>query len=752
MLFQRGRHLIWNALEKLPHFLFSRRKRKRTMEIDKEEFRPVSIIRPARVRLPAMDDATRQATLQRALFLAGIETSTAEALDLSRLLPFPSEAKAALQSRAGERWVHVTGPVDDQTIFLSTQGLTGVVVNFGGGIRRLQSLRGDRVSLQRIPDDDRIGYFELTPAQHLQLTRPRTMLAALYHPENFPLPRFALGIADLARSIREEWLGEVQLLDMQLGETVNSILAAVCRTNPELLGISVTFGQFDVLDALLRGLERLPVRPTVVVGGSLGALLCDDLLQARRVDFVATGAGELTIRELARYMASGTDINLIPDCSYWDAVGGRIVRTGRSRNKDVPSMIPELDLLPATLRASGVMQLESSRGCSYACSFCPREHKGMWSGEHADSLEGVLPYVSAVFNAHPQIDRRIFLVDEEFVGYQEEALAQSRCIGVASQLAVYGFRFETSSRIDQVYRARRDKAWHLERMKFWRQLSKIGLDRCLFGVESGVDSVLQRFNKKTTCEQNVRALRLLSLLDIPIRCTYITFDPLMTLEELGATLRFLARDDLFLRPYGDELEEEDYSRIYDIACDSELAKVYSTGRPFYHTVSYMGVSMEALIGSKYLRMVEEAGLAGEVNRMMGRREAAYRDERIGRLSEVSQYWVDRNFSLDYVLKSLEKCSSRSVRHVIRDARLILKEASFSFIMNSYEAISSGAPDVADEIKLKAHFEALLHRIAGSIDRIAGLLDAEKRQSLQDTYAEWCERDQWRLINGICIAS
>lgn len=685
------------------------------------------------------------------MHLAGIETSAAEALELSRQLPFPNEAKKVLQGLTGEHWVHVTGTVDDQTIFLSTQGLTGVVANFGGGIRRLQSLRGDRVSLHGVPDEDRIGYFALTPEQHQQLTRPRTLLAALYHPENFPLPRFALGIADLARSIREEWLGEVQLLDMQLGETVNSILAAVRRMEPELLGISVTFGQFDVLDALLRGLEQMPARPTVVVGGSLGSLLCDDLLEARRVNFVATGAGELTIRELARYIAGGTDINSIPDCSYWDAASSRIVRTGRSRNKDVPSMIPELDLLPATLRASGVMQLESSRGCSYACSFCPREHKGMWSGEHADSLESVLPHVNSVFNAHPQIDRRIFLVDEEFVGYQEEALAQSRCIGVASQLAVYGFRFETSSRIDQVYRPRRDKAWHLERMKFWRQLTKIGLDRCLFGVESGVDSVLQRFNKKTTCEQNVRALRLLSLLDIPIRCTYITFDPLMTLEELGETLRFLARDDLFLWPYGGDLAE-DYSRIYDIACDNELARAYSTGRPFYHTVSYMGVSMEALIGSKYLRMVEEAGLAGEMNRMMGRREAAYRDERIGRLSEASQYWVDRNFSLDYVLKSLEKCSDRSVRHVIRAARLILKEASFSFITEGYEAIASGAPDVATETKLKAHFEAQLHRISGSIDQIAGLLDAEKRQSLRDTYAEWRDRDQWRLINGICIAS
>lgn len=79
----------------------------------------------------------------------------------------------------------------------------------------------------------------------------------------------------------------------------------------------------------------------------------------------------------------------------------------------------------------------------------------------------------------------------------------------------------------------------------WRTLCERGLRRCLFGVESGVSSILRRFNKETTSDQNALAIRTLSAL---ARYTYITFDHLMTAEELLATHAFQARTDLLLQP------------------------------------------------------------------------------------------------------------------------------------------------------------------------------------------------------------
>jgi hypothetical protein len=45
-----------------------------------------------------------------------------------------------------------------------------------------------------------------------RLARPRVLLTSLYHPEWFPLPRFALAISDLARAARLTLMGQVRLI------------------------------------------------------------------------------------------------------------------------------------------------------------------------------------------------------------------------------------------------------------------------------------------------------------------------------------------------------------------------------------------------------------------------------------------------------------------------------------------------------------------------------------------------------------
>lgn len=60
-----------------------------------------------------------------------------------------------------------------------------------------------------------------------RLSRPEVLLAALYHPEYFPLPRFPLGISDVARAARSTLMGTVRLADMQLGVTLEALVHQV---------------------------------------------------------------------------------------------------------------------------------------------------------------------------------------------------------------------------------------------------------------------------------------------------------------------------------------------------------------------------------------------------------------------------------------------------------------------------------------------------------------------------------------------
>ena len=414
-------------------------------------------------------------------------------------------------------------------------------------------------------------------------------------------------------------------------------------------------------------------------------------------------------------------------------------------------IFPELDLLPATFDHHGVAQLETSRGCTNFCSFCPRGHKGLWSGAAPERLPWMLAEMRSVFDRYPHVSRTVYLVDEEFIGRDDDAAG--RALRVARVVHEAGFGWESSCRVDQVVRPDRGLAWHAGRVDMWRELARWGLRRMLFGVESGVDSILERFSKETTGDQNALAIRTLSALGVPTRFTYITFDQLMTLEELKATYAFQGRTDLLLRPMPQLSAEE----IVQGVRDEDFAAATATGQPLHTAISYMLVSMECLIGAAYTRQVQAAGLAGAVRPSMGRVDAEFADWRIGVASDWAQLWVDRNFALDYTLKSLEKVLDGQPRHAVRRARMVLKDAAYTVLGQMIAAIEAHplAGAVDGERRLSAQIGAMLDaqiqelgaRMDPAVRRVAASLPAHHVRTLHTQYQRWAEAAGWRLINA-----
>ena len=479
------------------------------------------------------------------------------------------------------------------------------------------------------------------------------------------------------------------------------------------------------------------VASSTIVGGSLAALNADLLNEQYPGILVAEGPGERPMQDLVRHWHGDLDRSEI----HGVLGAGRERTRGRPKNLDTDGFLPELDLLERTLDEGGVMQLESSRGCTHACSFCPRNHKGLWAGE-VNSLEEILATMAPLYEERPALSRKVFLVDEEFVGYDRSGEALERCENVAKQLDSAGFSWETSTRVDQVARPDRDRSWHVRRIEFWRALLEHRLGRCLFGVESGVDNILRRFNKHTTAEQNVLAIRTLTAMGVPIRCTYITFDPLMTIDELCESYRFQGRQDLILKP----ALELTPSELYDAVRDPGYVAESGAGRPFYEKIPYMLVSMECLIGSPYLRAVEKANLAGEVHPLMGRRNADYADPAIGLMSEWSQRWIDRNFSFDYTLKSLEKTTDGSEGQAIRSLRGILKRSSYGLLGEMIELAAEGLDSVACELAVERQMASLRNIVAMPCASLIQGMHPDRADKLSSEYEAWSERVSWGLIN------
>ncbi len=107
------------------------------------------------------------------------------------------------------------------------------------------------------------------------------------------MPRFPLAISDLARAARATLLGQVELMDMQLGVTLQDIIDRVSSGEVDVLGVSAPFGQHDLMTQLLDAATSLDQSPMVIAGGSLTArneqllLQCDAACAGAAVDLGA---------------------------------------------------------------------------------------------------------------------------------------------------------------------------------------------------------------------------------------------------------------------------------------------------------------------------------------------------------------------------------------------------------------------------------------------------------------------------------
>ena len=666
----------------------------------------------------------------------------------------------------------VAGPLDARLVMIKESDESWLALN--GDRKRFLEFSNEFNELRRksrrglSPQ----GFGIVKPSRKIiqRLTQPSVYLVALHRSEIFPLPRFALGISVLASALRRDFSGQVVLDDMQLGRSISEVVEAIRSVNPDIVGISATFLQHDLLSELLTRLQLDKKNsPQVIVGGSLPVLILEKLLARWPMLWVCVGQGEKTILDITSWWRGDILKDEIAGMAYSD---GRIMhRSPEVSSKSFAVFTPELDLLDATLSFNGVLNLESSRGCTNACTFCPRNHKGSWFSAENDVFDEVLIDISKTFDNHQRTARKIFLVDEEFIGSINNGSELDRIRLITDKLFSYGFRWEASTRIDQVVDPKEGPSWHSDRIKFWRFLLTKGLDRCLFGLESGVNTVLDRFNKQTSSEQNVTALRTLSACGVPMRCTYILFDQLMTFDELIDSFLFIGRRDVLLK----ECSGVPPGRLVEAVCDEDFISLNSLDQPLYKTIPYMLVTLELFGDAPYQKKVSNKVRAKNegISLDLGTKAQGFVDQHIGLISGWAQRWIDRNFSFDYTLKSLQKVTNVEQRRALERIRFLLKKSAYTWLGHVLAA-STGNLDIIEGLKDSIILEMnALHReepldcnkadiamisccnslfnvLANELDnefQIAlGGLSREHRDIMLREHWRWINRTEWELLH------
>src|SRR5262245_6229561 len=187
----------------------------------------------------------------------------------------------------------------------------------------------------------------------------------------------------------------------------------VRQLQPDVVGLSTMTFQRKTALKIIQLIRSVRPGVRIVVGGYDPSLAVDAYTDSdAQVDFIVRGEGEITLRELLRALESGGDLSRIAGLSYRDGEGFR-------HNPDRPInglegdeiKLPKRDarmLHGYTLLGRQVDVVETSRGCTYDCSFCSIiEMRGR--NFHTYTFDRV---IADIQDAYRHGARAIFIVDD----------------------------------------------------------------------------------------------------------------------------------------------------------------------------------------------------------------------------------------------------------------------------------------------------------------------------------------------------
>ncbi|HYT68762.1 MAG TPA: radical SAM protein [Vicinamibacterales bacterium] len=208
-------------------------------------------------------------------------------------------------------------------------------------------------------------------------------------------------------------IADLILVQHRVAETVTRL---VHDHNPDVVGLSVMTFQRRTALRLIRLIRRL--RPnTVIVAGGYDPSLAPEAYEPPDlgIDYLVRGEGELTFRALVRALEHGHPVDAIAGLSYRSGGGTRSFVHNPARHVSdlgdgeiaLPNRAARV-LSGYTFLGRQIDIVETSRGCTYDCSFCSIiEMRGR--NFHTFDFTRVLADIAG---ARARGARAIFIVDD----------------------------------------------------------------------------------------------------------------------------------------------------------------------------------------------------------------------------------------------------------------------------------------------------------------------------------------------------
>lgn len=338
-----------------------------------------------------------------------------------------------------------------------------------------------------------------------------------------------IGLGYIAACLRKRNIN-VEIINIpEQGWTASQAVKEVKNIPCRVIGVSIPFQEGAKLAFnFITDLKKAGVDAHISIGGIFPTYAYEEILNMfPAVDSVVLGEGEETFAELAEKIIAGDDWRDIKGLAYLE--NNTIIRNDfRPLIADLDSIpFPARDTLLESLKRVNAASMTTSRGCYGRCSFCSVTpfFSSLGPKYRARTSKNVMDELDILY--HEYGVRNINFNDAIFIS--GKGIGYNRVREIAEEILErkMDLHFYIHCRPNDV-----DE-------ELFGLLREAGLRKVFLGVESGSQTMLDRFQKDITVEENLRALEILSKFDIFVALGMITFDDRTTFTELNENLMFL---------------------------------------------------------------------------------------------------------------------------------------------------------------------------------------------------------------------
>ncbi len=391
-------------------------------------------------------------------------------------------------------------------------------------------------------------------------------------------------------------------IDVELCEA-SSVEEAICKVKegmPAAVGMPLYYASLVNAFAIAEGIRRMDAGIKLIAGGPCLTMEPERMLRESEFDFGVCGEGEETLFLLLEAISAGSDFCHIDSLVYKNSTGVKI------NPRRAP--INDLDQLPfvdfSTVdnqkyfylqKQAGIPEtifLNTSRGCSFRCSYCCTPV--LWPGNvRRFSPERMVEEIKYQRQMFPGVE--IGFCDDSFFSdrrWLDRFLELIRPMNI---------KFQCIGRAD-----------HLNR-EYVEKLAAAGMTYIAFGVETGNSDRQKRLHKNLDFSRMFETMRCLADYKIKTKCFFMLGFPDETPEEIVETinlavkLRMLGMTYFSIFPVtlypGTELAGQFPEDSFRCALDAHMPEIIRDG---------LEIDNQELLDSRYNDLMTQRQMAAVV--------------------------------------------------------------------------------------------------------------------------------------------